>query len=77
MRPSCARESLTQLRNIIDDIFNDSRQGAVSLSRLAHELGEKIQKPPDARKSIVLLLGNGAGPQVRTVLALLVQKCKC
>ena len=62
---------MTQLRNIIDDIFNDSRQGAVSLSRLAHELGEKIQKPTDARKSVVLLIGNGAGPQVTCTLYLL------
>lgn len=62
-RPVCQRESIKQLLNVINDIFNDSSPQTVSLIPLAREMGEKIEMPKMSRKAIIMVIGNGAGPQ--------------
>ena len=62
-RPVCPRESIKTFLQVVDDIFNDPKPSTISLSRLAGELGHKIEKPKLLRKAIVMVVGNGAGPQ--------------
>ena len=41
----------------------DSSPQTVSLVPLAREMGEKIEMPKMPRKAIIMIIGNGAGPQ--------------
>jgi hypothetical protein len=62
-RPAVPRQSVSELMNAIEDLFQNKKQGSTSLCRVASELGEKIDMPKPGRKAIVLVLGNGGGPQ--------------